>query len=633
MDVIARRDADAMDDLPDGDTPGPEFGFSVRPKAIPCSDSHHVLSPIPRAGVEMGNAPAASKRGMRYLALASDYDGTLAHNGRVSESTLTALEALRSSGRKLMMVTGRELPDLKTVFPALDLFDRVVAENGALLYDPATRDETPLADQPPAEFIARLSRSGIPFSVGRGIVATVEPHEKVVLQAIKELGLELQVIFNKGSVMVLPSGLNKATGLRCALNELGLSDHNVVAVGDAENDHAFLAACEFGVAVANALPMLKDRADLVTQGARGAGVEELIADMIEDDLERFDMKLRRHQILLGRSVADQQELCISPYRGSLLVAGPSGSGKSTVASGIIERIAQKGYQFCLIDPEGDYEGFPGAIVLGTATNQPNPSEVLKALQKPAQNLVVNLLGVPLADRPVFFASLFPTLIELRTRTARPHFIIVDEAHHLLPSSWIPAPATMPKALGGLILITVHPDWVARAALEPVNAVVAVGKGARETLANFAGVVEQQAPQMTEEDLAPGTVAVWIRGPEQQLRLVQMERSRMDRRRHIRKYATGELTPDRSFYFRGPNNSLNLRAQNLNMFLQIAEGVDDATWLHHLRAGDYSRWFREYIKDPELADEIESVEHDGDSDAKLTRDQIRSAIDRRYTAAA
>jgi hypothetical protein len=70
-----------------------------------------------------------------------------------------------------------------------------------------------------------------------------------------------------------------------------------------------------------------------------------------------------------------------------------------------------------------------------------------------------------------------------------------------------------------------------------------------------------------------------------------------------------------------------------MFMQIAEGVDDGTWLHHLRAGDYSKWFREYIKDPELADEIADIERHGDSDAKGSREQVRSAIDRRYTAAA
>ena len=219
---------------------------------------------------------------MRYLALATDYDGTLAHDGRVDEPTLAALERLRESGRKLILVTGRELDELLGIFPQIDLFDRVVAENGALLYRPETREEKVLGERPPDAFVEALRERGVePISVGRVIVATWEPHETAVLEAIRDLGLELQVIFNKGAVMVLPSGVNKATGLAAALDELGLSPHNVVGVGDAENDHAFLTLCEFAAAVANALPMLKERADLVTRGDHGAGVVELIDQLIE----------------------------------------------------------------------------------------------------------------------------------------------------------------------------------------------------------------------------------------------------------------------------------------------------------------------------------------------------------------
>jgi len=79
---------------------------------------------------------------MRYVALACDYDGTLASDGRVAEPTLEALRRLRASGRKLVLVTGRELEELISVFPDLDLFEWVVAANGALLYEPSTRTET-----------------------------------------------------------------------------------------------------------------------------------------------------------------------------------------------------------------------------------------------------------------------------------------------------------------------------------------------------------------------------------------------------------------------------------------------------------------------------------------------------------
>jgi hypothetical protein len=228
---------------------------------------------------------------MRYLALACDYDGTIASDGRVDEATVAALERVRGSGRKLILVTGRELDDLQRAFSRLDLFDRVVVENGALLYRPETREEKVLGEHPPEDFIRELERRGISPSVGRVIVATRHPHENTVLEVIRDLGLELQVIFNKGAVMVLPSGVNKATGLGAALAELELSPHNAVGVGDAENDHAFLNLCECAVAVANALPMLKERADWVTRGDHGAGVVELINRLLDSGLVELEPQL------------------------------------------------------------------------------------------------------------------------------------------------------------------------------------------------------------------------------------------------------------------------------------------------------------------------------------------------------
>src|SRR5437867_10709727 len=204
------------------------------------------------------------RKSMRYFALATDYDGTLAHDGVVGPETLEALQRLRATGRMLLLVTGRELPDLLRAFPQVDLFDRVIAENGALIYSPATREEQLLGEAPPAAFVEALRAQAIrPLSVGRVIVATWHPNETIVLKTIRDLGLELQVIFNKGAVMVLPPGINKAAGLSAALAQLGLSPHNVVGIGDAENDHAFMRLCECSVAVSNALPMVQERADYV----------------------------------------------------------------------------------------------------------------------------------------------------------------------------------------------------------------------------------------------------------------------------------------------------------------------------------------------------------------------------------
>jgi HAD superfamily hydrolase (TIGR01484 family) len=131
------------------------------------------------------------------MALACDYDGTIAHHGGVPSETIQALRALKASGRRLLLVTGRELDDLGRVFPHLDLFDRIVAENGALVHDPVTRESRILAERPPDTFVQELVRRRIePLSVGHVIVATWEPHDAAVLATIRDLGLELQVIFN-----------------------------------------------------------------------------------------------------------------------------------------------------------------------------------------------------------------------------------------------------------------------------------------------------------------------------------------------------------------------------------------------------------------------------------------------------
>jgi hydroxymethylpyrimidine pyrophosphatase-like HAD family hydrolase len=85
--------------------------------------------------------------------------------------------------------------------------------------------------------------------------------------------------------MILPSGVNKASGLQAALDIYGLSPTNVIGVGDAENDHAFLELCGLPVAVANALPALKEKAALVTKHSAGAGVTELIDSALRGELD------------------------------------------------------------------------------------------------------------------------------------------------------------------------------------------------------------------------------------------------------------------------------------------------------------------------------------------------------------
>lgn len=570
---------------------------------------------------------------MRYHVLATDYDGTLASDGRVADETIAALEDVLATGRKLVLVTGRELDDLASVFPALSLFERVVAENGALLYRPATKERRRLADPPPPAFVAALRKRAVaPLATGEVVVATREPHETAVLETIRELGLELTVIFNKGAVMALPAGVNKATGLAAALEELKISPHNVVGVGDAENDHSFLELCERSAAVAGALPALRDAADIVLAADGGPGVSELARRLVADDLATA-RPARDEGLPFGVDAAGSP-VTLAPYGDCLLVCGASASGKSTVARRVVESLLGRQYQFCIVDPEGDYEEQPGAVVVGKPGAEPARDEARQLLEDHGVNGVVCLTGVPISDRPQYFAALMGDLLRLRARYGRPHWLVFDEAHHLMPAEWEIPNDLLPEALVSMAFVTVHPELLSRELKDRVTRLVAVGPTAPDMLRSFAATrgIELEAAVLdtaTQSPVDVGEVLLFTPA-ESTCRRVRIQPPSVEQRRHTRKYAVGQLPPDRSFWFRGPDDKLNLRAQNLMQFLDMAAGVDDGTWLYHLRRADYSRWFRDVIKDGELATAAAAVERDPFVSRGAALAALRAAVESRYT---
>jgi hypothetical protein len=207
--------------------------------------------------------------------------------------------------------------------------------------------------------------------------------------------------------------------------------------------------------------------------------------------------------------------------------------------------------------------------------------------------------------------------------------VVDEAHHFLPQIAQPATETLPADLTGVAAITVDPRDLSRTFLDRLEAAVAVGPHAGETLADFYAARGLPGAPRGGRQMEKGEALLWRHGYGAPLWL-RLARTRAPHQRHVRKYAEGELPPDRSFYFRGPEKKLNLRAQNLKVFEQLAEGIDDATWMHHLRNGDYSRWFRKELKDEKLAREAEAVERNASLSPQESREAIRTAIDQRYT---
>jgi hydroxymethylpyrimidine pyrophosphatase-like HAD family hydrolase len=570
--------------------------------------------------------------------LACDYDGTLAEDGHVSRETHAALARVRSSGRKVMLVTGRMLDDLRRVCPEADrTFDAVVAENGGVLYRPPQREIKVLGGAPEPSLVEALRKRRVPFDVGSCMVATLAQFAEPCVAAIREAGVERSLVFNKGSLMLLPGGVTKATGLDAALDALGFSSHNTAGVGDAENDHAFLAECEVAVAVADAVPALRERADVVTSRPGPRGVVEFIEQHLLEDLADLAPRLPRHQLSLGER-PDGTSVGLPAHGTRLLVVGPSASGKSTITGVIVERLAETGRSFCLFDPEGDHQTLTeleGVVVLGGKTERalPDRDALAQLLRRPRGRFVLNLSALDRRDKVAYATTALAVVGATRGECGMPHWLIVDEADHVFPSDGSPTTELLDRRVAPVVFVTLGMDKLSREVLGLPNALVSTDL--EEYHRTLGGLVTARGHAISisldGRPLDRGEAALaWLDGPSARAERFRVARRRLEHRRHVRKYAEGELPPDRSFYFRGANGALNLRAANLIRFCELAEGVDEATWAHHLRRADYSAWLRSAIKDAELADEIHAVESSAGLSPSESRRLVLDAVRRRYT---
>jgi len=271
----------------------------------------------------------------------------------------------------------------------------------------------------------------------------------------------------------------------------------------------------------------------------------------------------------------------------------------------------------------------GAVIIGKADAAPAIDETMQLLEDVGVNGVVSLTATPLSDRPSFFVELLAKLLQMRARYGRPHWLVIDEVHHVMPADWGPPKDLLPEKLESALMITVHPELLSLEILKRVTHAIAVGNTARDTLARIAEVRRIEIPTSTAVPHKHGEALLWSEA-DGKVRLIETLEPTEEHRRHSRKYAEGNLPPERSFYFRGPQRKLNLRAKNLIQFLELAEGVDDETWAYHFRASDYSHWFRDAIKDEELAADAERVERTGRAAKAESLPLIRTAIESRYT---
>ena len=481
---------------------------------------------------------------MRICGLATDYDGTLADNGRMPLEAIAALTELRKSGRRLFLVTGRTLEDVLEILPDRAMFDSIVAENGAVLFDPTRQETSILGEPPPPDFLRDLDRRGVVYEAGHVIVATSRHHDEDILGAIRDQGMEWEVIFNKGSTMALPSGVNKASGLQAALERSNLSSHNIAAIGDAENDHSFLRICEVSAAVGNALPAIKKGADFVMRRNNGRGVADFIRRNLLNDLTTSGRVLQRYTIELG-GMASGRRLQAPIYDSNVLILGSSGSWKSTLTGVFVERLLAQEYQVCILDPEGDHESLDPLIVVGSTRAGLTVEEIQLALDRASAGIVVNLVALNPADKIRLAPDLLSTLWSARAAAGRPHWLVIDEALHLIPADAGPGKDLLPVSLEGIVFVTIHAGLLDPAALKHVTDLYIVGEEVSAQLREFAEMSGAVIPHALSEQDLQLLEGEAVRFRIRRGQVGRPERFRVDQRRtehhrHVRKYAQGEL---------------------------------------------------------------------------------------------
>jgi hydroxymethylpyrimidine pyrophosphatase-like HAD family hydrolase len=588
-------------------------------------------------GAEVARAAGEPDAGPGYFhAVAVDFDGTLTEAGCPGPSVLAALDEARASGRRIVIVTGRIVAELQAVFPdAGEHADLIVAENGSVLtYRGRCRF---LAAPVPGELADALTARGVACRRGEILLACSGADETPVLEEVRRLGLECQLIRNRAELMVLPPGVSKGAGLAAGLAELGISVHNTVAIGDAENDHSLLAAAELGVAVGDAVGALKATADIVQPGADGQAVASFLRGPVLAG--RQHVHPRRWRITLG-TLADGTPVTIPASQVNVLITGVPQSGKSYAAGLIAEQLIRLGYSVVIFDPEGDHAGLGqlrNVIVTGSGGNLPSAQDLGRVVRHHSGGVVVDLSAAPADQRSGYLEAAHRELELVRAATGLPHWLIIDEAQVPLARD---ARAFFEPAMAGYCLITHRPEDLRPEVLLAVDVLIVLpGDDAAASLAELvaaAGTMPHVAAAALISRAGPGQAVLVNRerpGTGAVLTIGQRETAHM---RHWHKYSGGHLDQDRRFYFRrGPHTPVGVTAGSAGELQHQLRVCDDAVIVHHCQHGDFSRWVADVLGDPPLAAAIAAAEdavRTGAATAADARASLTDVIGQRYTEA-
>lgn len=532
-----------------------------------------------------------------FRAVALDYDGTIAFGKPPEECVLAALAQVRRAGRAVVLVTGRILSELRADFPEVEKhFDAIVAENGATLL---LRGHERALASPVAQTLEReLAQGGVPLRRGTVILAVDAQHDHAVLSAVNQLGLDTQLVRNRAATMVLPAGVSKGSGLQEGLAELGISPHSTVGIGDAENDLALLQACEVGVAVGDAVPSLKLRADHVLPAAGSQAIASFLTDELLLGLPH--VQPRRRHVMLGSTEAGAAAL-VPSSRAQVFIDGPTGSGKSYLAGLFAERLLHAGYTLCVLDPEGDHAalgGLRGVLTLGGRDPLPPAEEVGRIVRHGLSSVVLDMSLRDPAIQEAYVRDVLDELTRVRQECGLPHWIFVEEAHAVASASLARA-----RAQGALCLVTYHPDWLPPSVLQSADVLLTV--------------VDRQHARLR---IGKNAAELGFEPSTRELPHV----------RHQRKYAEGRVPFERGFTFRDAAGMIGLHVCSLAELARGLDQVPSTALAHHTAHGDFSRWIREVFCDLELAKLVQREERAYSSrSADVFRHVIAGLIALRY----
>jgi hypothetical protein len=554
---------------------------------------------------------------MKFSVLAIDFDGTAARNDVLDPDVRAAIGDLREQGIVVVLATGRILDDLRRVAGDLHFVDAVVAENGAVVAFPESGYSTVNGEPPSDMLLAALRSEGVRFDAGRVVVEAAASEAARILAIIRRLELPLVIAFNRGRLMVLPQTISKATGVRQALTILRLSPHNAVAIGDAENDHEMLRACEVGVAVSWGSEALKTSADYVLPGDGPRAVAEYVRALANRRRVPAPLQTRR-RLLLGHA-DDGQPLALAVRGRNVLIAGDVKSGKSWVTGLLCEQLILYGYCLCVLDPEGDYvslESLPGVVVLGGANPLPRPMELLRALRHADMSMVIDLSHTSHTEKVDYLRTVLPALATLRHHTGLPLRVVVDEAHYFLHD--VDVSGLLDLELNGYTLVSYRASRLHRDVLTASQAIVVTRESdpgeVRSLFALCRSCQGRRSETEWAELLGGLTIGEAVILPvtdeaEGEIRRIHLTPRLTPHVRHLAKYVDIPVSESRAFVFWQDGSKTRDRARTLRDFVGVLERSSVSALDGHLRRGDFSRWIGDIFGDYPLAKTVRQLEQD------------------------